>query len=363
MHNWNDDRIYQRACLGLANAGHEVHLVATQQDKSPPGSLVRFHWLKPRKGWKRRWYSSREAVDKAKKINADVFHFHDPELLLHIKKLKLKFPESKVFYDIHENYCVRFKMWGLPAFVGRLFRIFELFIIRRLDGYTITTQSMQELFKSSNKPSCIINNSVNISRLEKLNINDTQFTYPPIIYTSGTHSHARNCIETIRAMRYMNKEIPFQMIFGGKYDSDIDQEMKAQATADGTINYLKLEGMLPWEVNFERTSEAFLGCVIYADNSNNRVALPNRLFEYMYCGIPVVATDFPELRNIINKTRCGILVNSEDPEDIARAFEYLLLHPEEAQAMGARGKQAIYTDYGFHVDLKRLEVFYNNFFL
>ena len=138
--------------------------------------------------------------------------------------------------------------------------------------------------------------------------------------------------------------------------------MKEQAIADGTTKYLKIEGMLSWEDNFRRTAKAFLGCVFYADNSNNRVGIPNRLFEYMYCGIPVVATDFPELRNIINKTCCGILVNSEDPKDIANAFEYLLLHPEEAQAMGARGKQAINTDYGFHIDLKRLEDFYKTIF-
>ena len=223
MHNWDDDRIYQRACLGLANAGHKVHLVVTQPDKSPTESLVRFHWLKLRKGWKRRWYSSREAVDNAIEIKADIYHFHDPELLPHIIKLKLKYPESRVFYDIHENYCVRFKMWGFPSFIGRLFRIFELFVIRRIDGYTITSQSMQELFKSSNKPSCVIYNSVNLIRLEKLNINDIQPAYPPVIYTSGTHSHSRNCLKSVQALKYLNREIPFQMLFAGKYLSGIEQ--------------------------------------------------------------------------------------------------------------------------------------------
>ncbi len=354
MHSWDDDRIYQRACLGLVNSGYEVHLIAVQPDKLPSESKVRLHWLKFRIGWKRRWFSSKEAVDKAIKINADVYHFHDPDLLPHIRKLKVKCPRSKVFYDIHENYVARFKMWGLPSFIGRLFRMFEIFIIRHIDGYTITSHSMKELFTLSNRPSCVVYNSINLLRLEKLNINDIQPAYPPVIYTSGTHSHSRNCIETIRAMNYMNKEIPFQMMFVGRYVSGIEREMKAQSTADGTIKYLRLEEMLPWEDNFKRTSEAFLGCVFYAENSNNRVTIPNRLFEYMYCGIPVVATDFPELRNIIEKTKCGLLVNSDNPRDIAKIFEFLLKNPQKALEMGRRGRKAIESEYNFNMDLRRL---------
>src|SRR5690606_14458953 len=114
------------------------------------------------------------------------------------------------------------------------------------------------------------------------------------IYTSGMHSHDRDCLQTVKALPMIVSRYPdTKMQFVGRYRGNIHEEMEAQAGLDKTTQNLKLEGMVPWEENFHRTSKAFCGCVFYADNPNNRVGIPNRLFEYMYCGIPIVASDFP----------------------------------------------------------------------
>ena len=359
MHDWDDDRIYQRACLGLARESIKVFLIATKPNILPTDSPIHFKWIKARSGIKRRWYSSKDCVAKAIALQADIYHFHDPDLLPHILRIKQRLPKAKIIYDIHENYAGRFKNWGLPVFLGKFFRAYEKHIISKLDGFTVVSESMLDLFKGSKTLSIIIRNSTDINRLSDVKIKKIKKNKVFTIYTSGTNSSSRNCLETVKSLKYINlPDIKFNMLFVGKYAKGIKNDMLDQAKLDKTSHLLNLEGMLPWEENFKRTAKAYCGCVFYQDNANNRVGIPNRLFEYMYCGIPVVASDFPELRRIIEETKCGIIVDSEDPKSIAEGFMYLLTNQDEANEMGKRGKIAIENTYGYHIDLKNTINFY-----
>lgn len=121
MHDWQDDRIYQRACCGLARLGHDVHLIALNDTEDESSDFisrnVHVKLLPKRSGIKRRWFGSKDIVTEAIKIDADIFHFHDPDLLPHVNRIKKKCPNASVIYDIHENYAGRFSQWGLPFFL------------------------------------------------------------------------------------------------------------------------------------------------------------------------------------------------------------------------------------------------------
>jgi glycosyltransferase involved in cell wall biosynthesis len=80
---------------------------------------------------------------------------------------------------------------------------------------------------------------------------------------------------------------------------------------------------------------------------NNIIGLPNKLFEYMACGKPVIASDFPEIRTIVEETDCGILVDPSNINDIEKAIIWMLKNPEEAQEMGLRGRKAIEYKYNW----------------
>jgi glycosyltransferase involved in cell wall biosynthesis len=74
---------------------------------------------------------------------------------------------------------------------------------------------------------------------------------------------------------------------------------------------------------------------------NYRYSLPNKLFQYMAAGLPVVASDFPQVREIVDGERCGLVVDTTSPAAIAAAIETILADPAEARAMGERGHAAI----------------------
>lgn len=367
MHDWDDDRIFQRACAGLARKGFEVHLVAMARPDQEVNQFqklgVTVHLAPYLQGIFRRWKGSRDVVRLAASLKADIYQFHDPDLLPHINRLKSN--KAAVIYDIHENYAGRFSAWGLPSFLGSWFRKYELYKINRLQGITVVSSSMKQLFKDSGTPAEITRNSTDIERLRGINLNHEVVKDYVEIITSGSHSHARNCLQTVQAIAHLNQltneKVKFR--FAGRYLQGIEEDMRQAATADNTNNQLIIDGMLPWEQNFSRLAVADVGCVFYEDNPNNRVGIPNRLFEYMYCGLPVVVSDFPELRNIVESADCGVVVNSEDPQDIARGLAQIVTNREKASQMGANGKKAIEEVYGYHIDLDNLISFYQRVYL
>jgi glycosyltransferase involved in cell wall biosynthesis len=87
--------------------------------------------------------------------------------------------------------------------------------------------------------------------------------------------------------------------------------------------------------------------------------LPNKLFDYMLVGLPVVASDFPLYQEVVESNRCGLTVDPTRPEEIARALEYLIEHPREAQQMGANGRQAVLETYNWEKESRRLLQIYD----
>lgn len=362
MHPYNDDRIFERACKGLIEAGHKVILIATY-----PGNGiecgVEIIGLKKRKGILRRIFSSFEAFWVARKTDSDVFHFHDPDLLPWM--LILAYSGRKVVYDVHENYESRAVKVPLPSFAKefarRIYRKVENLFSSRFSGVTVVTDSMKELFNGVDKPIITTDNVVYVSRLKHLNISFKKNSNY-IIYTSGTNSKARNCLQTIEALPIIIEEFPdVQMWFVGRYyPEEYKITLMEKAMELNVKNNVKIEGMLSWEENFKRTATAHLGCVFYENNLNNKVTLPNRLYEYMYCGICVLGEDFTEVRKVLDDTGAGICVDSSDPMSIADKVIYLLKNPENMLDMGKKGRKAVLEKYNYENEIKKLDKFYRS---
>jgi glycosyltransferase involved in cell wall biosynthesis len=80
---------------------------------------------------------------------------------------------------------------------------------------------------------------------------------------------------------------------------------------------------------------------------NYRYSLPNKLFQYMAAGVPVVASDFPQVREVVEGSGSGVVVDTTRPELIASAVNRILADPEEARAMGERGRAAVDERYNW----------------
>ncbi len=80
---------------------------------------------------------------------------------------------------------------------------------------------------------------------------------------------------------------------------------------------------------------------------NYRYSLPNKLFQYMAAGLPVVASDFPQVREVVEGSGSGVLADTTRPAALAEAIGRVLADPAEAAAMGARGRTAVAERYNW----------------
>jgi glycosyltransferase involved in cell wall biosynthesis len=82
--------------------------------------------------------------------------------------------------------------------------------------------------------------------------------------------------------------------------------------------------------------------------------MPQKIFEYMGAGLPVIASNFPLWRRILGDAKCGIFVDPLDPRQIAGAIEYILKHPTEAEEMGRCGQAAMLKRYNWDTEAEKL---------
>lgn len=360
MHDWNDDRIFERAAVGLASLGHEVIFVApAEKDMEAEGVTIRA--IPKRNRLKKHLFGPADAFARMKKIDADLYHFYNPNMMWKMRKWAKS--GHAVFIDIHENYEARVDAFPLPGFIRKpmvsWYRKLENRLCSLFNGITVVTQTMAGKLASSGKPVLVVDNVPFLKRLENVKLAEKKDTHPTII-TSGSHSAARNCMKAVEALPLIVKEVPdVQMKFVGRFQPpEYEQELISKARELGVESNFSTEGMLPWLENFKRISTAHVGCVFYNDNLNNRVTLPNRLYEYMYVGLAVLGEDFPEVKRVLDKNHCGETVNSQDPRDIAEKAIRLIKNPDQLKKYTKNARKAVLECHNFEQALIQLEAFY-----
>jgi glycosyltransferase involved in cell wall biosynthesis len=83
----------------------------------------------------------------------------------------------------------------------------------------------------------------------------------------------------------------------------------------------------------------------------------------MASGLPVIGSNFPLWKEIIEKNKCGICVDPESPVEIAHAIKYLEDHPDVAKEMGANGKRIVRQKYNWAAEEIKLINFYQRIIL
>jgi glycosyltransferase involved in cell wall biosynthesis len=128
--------------------------------------------------------------------------------------------------------------------------------------------------------------------------------------------------------------------------------------ATGVASSLGVDAMIEWHDPvpfhdmFQLMRTCDLGTIAYTRNMGVN-CMPNRIFEYMALGLPVVCPDFArELVPILNETKCGILADTEKGEALGKAIFALCSDQVAARGMGSAGRRAFQDRYNMEQELQ-----------
>lgn len=357
VHQPLDIRIFHKECRSLARAGFEVVLVApAPADMERDGIRIRAVPPPTSRG-DRMLRTVYQVFQAACAEDAAVYHFHDPELIP--VGIALKALGKRVVYDIHENYPkAMYSKEYLPLPVRRAVAGFAGLIEYLASGSADAMVAAEPPIATRFPPAktVVVQNFPLRAEMELLA--DRPYASRPntVAYVGGI-SRIRGIVEAVEAMARLPADLPATLKIAGEFrPTSLLPECEAMP-GWARVEYL---GWLSRDRIVALLAEARVGLVALWPEPNYLESYPIKMFEYMAAGIPVIASDFPLWRDIVTSSGCGLLVDPKDAGAVADAMRHLLTHPEEAEAMGKRGQQAVWASYTWDVQADRLVDLYRS---
>lgn len=351
VHACFDTRIFYKISTSLAKAGYDVDLIIQHtKDEQINGINIKSLPIAERKLDRPLKIIPRLLFKAIKYPRGTIFHFHDPELIP--VGFILKLLGHKVIYDVHEDVPMDIltKEW-IPVYsrktISKIIEFLEQTIGRAFDSIltvvpSITSRFEKKALEIRNYP--IVESTIISQSLKK----------DYIVYI-GSLTERRGLVNMIKAIDITEERVNFKI--GGTFgDKAFQNKLKALANKKdvdflGWVNQSQLISLL---------ENARVGILTLKQIPSHLVSLPVKLFEYMRHGLPVIASDFPLWREIILENNCGILVDPESPQEIAKAIDWIFQHPEEAKKMGENGRKAVLEKYNWAKEEEKLLKLYSN---
>ena len=315
----HDSRV-RREASALVQAGHVV--VVVELDPDADGTLDGFHRLSASPPpWVKRampfrlyraafllWF-----VARILRLRPDVVHAHDAAMLLP-GLIGARLTRAKLVYDSHElatGVPYRNRAWA--AFVAQIERL----TVPRADAVITVTEGiarqLEKRYRLQRRPTVVRNvcalpaHVPNGALRQQLRIGSA-----PMVLHQGAVARDRGCEVLITAVSRLPGA---HLVFLGSGMSRYARRLARLASERGIGDRAHFLVSAPLEELLRKTAEADVGVTLLQDTcENHRLALPNKVFEYIAAGVPVVSSDLPELRDLVCTYQIGCTVDqtSED---------------------------------------------------
>lgn len=349
VHPRNDIRIFVKECRSLAAAGFEVFFVVADGQGPQVVDGVRIVDAGKRSAGRlgRAALTTARVFAAARRLHADIYHFHDPELIPW--GLLLRLTGAQVVYDTHEHLAedILAKHY-LPAALRTPVSIVagraEVLAARGMSAVVAATPHIMGRFPVRSVRRAGV---YNYPRAEEMASRGSWVQRNIQACYVGGISINRGIRELAAAAALCRTPIE---IAGPLWDG-LTLEAAARLPGWARMNY---RGVIARTEVGEVMARSRVGIVTFLPAVSHIKALPNKLFEYMSAGIPVVASDFPLWREIVEATGSGLCVNPADPAAIAAAIDRLAEDAKFGEACGRNGAQAVAGEYNWSAQAQKL---------
>lgn len=357
VHEAGDPRIAQKECATLAAAGYDVVIVAPGPECWLGNGVRHRPVFRPNNRWERIFKTVPEVFRAAWAEKADIYHFHDPELIG--VGLLLRMRGARVVFDVHEDLAldVMTKPWIHPSLrplVSAAARAIQQTPQSWFTAIVSATPNIAENFR--HRRLVVVRNYPDfpeaVDKTDGLKDDArTDGETPRAIYVGGITA-LRGVEQMVRAMEDPRLPERARLDLVGTFE---DADLLDRCAKLPGWSRVETRGYLKGRQLTDALQSAQVGMLILLPAPNFENALPTKFFEYMIAGLPVVASKSLRIcREVVSDHQCGIIVDPRDVAEIGDAMARLFADPVEARAMGERGRAAVRGRYEWRSEARNL---------
>ena len=356
VHSRYDTRIYLKECCSLSLEGYDVTLIVADGKGNEIRNninIIDIGFAKNR--IERIFKTTKRVFSKAVELNGDIYHFHDAELIPAAKRIKKM--GKIVIYDIHEDLPRQTITKSYIPFLfrhllARILEVYENYASQKFNALVAATPYIRDRFKRLNNYVITVNNFPILGELageEKNVVKENAICFV------GEISRLRGVIKLIESLQLIKSDCKLYIV--GKWsESSLYEEAKK---LDGWKRVVDC-GFLERKAVAEIMNKCFCGVVTFLPAPNHCFSQPNKMFEYMSAGLPVLASNFPLWKEIIIGNNCGICVDPNNINEIANAIDSFFVKKDKSLKLGKNGQDAVLQKYNWDKEKKSLLNLYIN---
>jgi glycosyltransferase involved in cell wall biosynthesis len=174
------------------------------------------------------------------------------------------------------------------------------------------------------------------TKKQNVEVENIKIAGKKILIYQGAINVNRGIEFMVKAMKYIDNAILYIIGYG-----DISEEIAQLIKAENLNDKVQLLGEIPLEKLHGYTQQADLGLSLEEDKGlNYHFALPNKLFNYIQAGIPVLVSYLPEMRNLVNQYQIGGVIEIHESKHIAEKISVMLNDNEKMEIWSNNAKKA-----------------------
>ena len=260
------------------------------------------------------------------KSNVDIFVSNDLDTLP-ANYLASRIKRKPLVYDSHEYFTEVPELIGRPV-VKAIWTWLEKLLVPRVDAAYTVCDSIAEVYRDLYKVDFkVVRNLPVCSKVERPEHQEKSEAQTKIILYQGALNLGRGVGPTIRAMQYLEGA---ELWLAG--DGDLTSDLKELVVEMKLESKVKFLGRLPLHQLYEITCQADLGISLEEDlGLNYRFALPNKLFDYIQAGVPVLVSNLPEMMHIVEYYQIGAIAETHERMELAELLRNALFNLEKRQ--------------------------------
>ena len=356
-HQPQDPRIVFKQCQTLAESSYDVFCALPNADPAvaPDIHFIRLPYFQ-RVIW-RTLLTCPLILLRCLWLRPGIIHIYVPEFIPFAFVFKLF--GAQIIYEVQENLYkkMHLKSFNKGYILEKAFRWFDT-LARRHFYLIFTEHGYLDTYTSLAKPHEVIYNYPLLSFLEPFRQPYQPNPAQPSFFYIGWLSFERAFDTLVSGLVKLKATYPDFVVhlFGRQTFTEMDLD-ELPNFADIRSN-LHFYGYADQRNAFPYSAQATVGLALLKPVGDYPDSYTTKLFEYMALGLPVITSDFPLYQNVVDRHTCGFCVSPYEPNQIADALTYLIEHPDEARAMGQRGRSAVEAIYNWTSESKKLLDYY-----